>query len=383
MSGIFPKLFGERKGQDVVNTRSDLDLEEDCAPVQEQQCNAPSVQHITMYHTNVGDHPHYSSRNPIVVSGRVPAPSISLFKTRNQDITPQNRSQDIVPRPRNLYEEYRSESERLKTFNDWPTNSVVDKESLARNGFVYLHVGDRVQCMFCRGTLSDWEAGDIVENEHKTHCPECPHAFGYECGNIPISTATLERRTVFAPASALRNVPASPQAQRHVSSILPRTANTPQYNTTVNVPVQFQNSSVNIRPNQSNSVNVTSDLTISGDTNLSELHSRLQAGSSMQSANVHQNTSDAIGRTTTSIPTPLPGGLVSPAPPQGPVVSSGPRYKEWEQEDRRIKSFVGWPAQMTQTPIALAEAGLLYMGKFLFQLHFTFKLYFSTIERLN
>lgn len=332
------------------------DLEEDYVPVQEQHPNMSTAPHITEFRTNVGDHSVYSVRNPLVTSAY---PRVSIFKQKNQDIAPQ---------PRDLAKLYAAESERLKTFNDWPTYAVVDKEELAKNGFIYLHVNDRVQCVFCRGVLSDWEQGDIVANEHKTHCPECPFAFGYETSNIPLANnvAVLERRTVFAPANALRNVPASPQQQHQPLSMTSRPVNSSHFSSVVTVPVQnhsgVQTSTVNIMPNLPSSVNVNSEMTIRGNTNLASLQNQ-QHGNRMQIGAVHHNVSDAKRVNDSSLMS-LPSGQFSmPATPQGPVIN-GPRYPQWADERTRIKSFRGWPAQMTQTPMALAEAGLLYMSKF-------------------
>lgn len=356
--GFFPKFFGLRNSGNN-NRQQSSDLEEDCEPIQEQHPNSSTAPHITTFRTNVGDHSMYSPRNPMVTSGY---PCVSIFKTKNQDIAPQ---------PRNLAKIYAAESERLKTFDDW-TSPVIDKETLAKNGFIYLHVKDRVQCVFCRGVLSDWERGDIVANEHKTHCPECPFAFGYETGNIPLTNnvAVLERRTVFAPPNALRNVPASPQQQRHPMSMTPSAANSAQYNTVVTVPVQnrsgIQTSTVNIMPDLPSSVNVNSQMTIRGNSNLASLHSQLQGNQgNVLPRPIHHNVSDAK-RMDDSVQMSLPPGQFSMAStPHGPVINSGPRYPQWADERTRIKSFRGWPAQMTQTPIALAEAGLLYMSKLL------------------
>ncbi|KAK3098726.1 hypothetical protein FSP39_022408 [Pinctada imbricata] len=69
---------------------------------------------------------------------------------------------------------YRAESYRLETFQNWPKQSIVTKEDLARHGFYYLKSGDRVKCAFCNVVLRDWAPGDNVETEHKRHSKRCP-----------------------------------------------------------------------------------------------------------------------------------------------------------------------------------------------------------------
>lgn len=160
-------------------------------------------------------------------------------------------SDDIVPEISNIYESYKPEAKRLETFYDWDTENPVTKEDLARNGFIYTHVKDRTQCAFCRCVLSNWKNGDTVADEHKSYCPECPFAFGYECGNIPLKRS--------------------------------------------------------------------------------------------------DSSSNRLSRVEFNSPTAFP-------------TTREPKYEEWGDEYKRIRSFKGWPIRMAQTPRDLAAAGLLYTG---------------------
>ena len=42
---------------------------------------------------------------------------------------------------------------------------------------------DRVQCVFCRGSLHKWEEGDNPMTEHAKMFPSCRFVKGLECGN--------------------------------------------------------------------------------------------------------------------------------------------------------------------------------------------------------
>jgi hypothetical protein len=44
----------------------------------------------------------------------------------------------------------------------------------------------QVQCAFCSGVVSHWEAGDDPSKEHRRHFPSCPLHFNVPVGNIPL-----------------------------------------------------------------------------------------------------------------------------------------------------------------------------------------------------
>lgn len=50
---------------------------------------------------------------------------------------------------------------------------------------MFVYQTDRVQCVFCRGYLRNWEHGDVANQEHRRHFAECPYMCGHNVGNIP------------------------------------------------------------------------------------------------------------------------------------------------------------------------------------------------------
>ena len=83
--------------------------------------------------------------------------------------------------------DYRKESERLKSFANWPSYVTAQPEELAKCGFYYLGPDDRVQCAFCKGILRCWEPADTPMGEHRRHFPECPFLTDQQSvGNIPL-----------------------------------------------------------------------------------------------------------------------------------------------------------------------------------------------------
>ncbi|NXH50956.1 BIR7B protein, partial [Dicaeum eximium] len=71
------------------------------------------------------------------------------------------------------YPEMVTEEMRLSTFENWPQNSHIHPEQLARAGFFYTGQGDVVRCFYCDGGVRSWSFGDDPWREHAKWYPEC------------------------------------------------------------------------------------------------------------------------------------------------------------------------------------------------------------------
>ncbi|NWI56559.1 BIR7B protein, partial [Calyptomena viridis] len=71
------------------------------------------------------------------------------------------------------YPEMVTEEMRLSTFQNWPQNSDLHPEQLARAGFFYTGQGDVVRCFYCDGGVRSWSFGDDPWREHAKWYPEC------------------------------------------------------------------------------------------------------------------------------------------------------------------------------------------------------------------
>ncbi|XP_060069816.1 baculoviral IAP repeat-containing protein 7-like [Ylistrum balloti] len=80
---------------------------------------------------------------------------------------------------------------RLNSYLNWPPSAHVTPQDLCEDGFYYTGLEDRVQCTHCGGTLSHWEPGDIVANEHSTHFPQCPWVVSRR--NNPLFRSTTQQ----------------------------------------------------------------------------------------------------------------------------------------------------------------------------------------------
>lgn len=79
----------------------------------------------------------------------------------------------------------RKESERLKTFKNWPVNFLESKK-LASAGFYYLRQDDKVRCVFCGIELGNWRPGDEPMKDHARWSGGCPFVNKEPVGNIPL-----------------------------------------------------------------------------------------------------------------------------------------------------------------------------------------------------
>ncbi|CAL1545884.1 unnamed protein product [Lymnaea stagnalis] len=80
------------------------------------------------------------------------------------------------------------EFHRIATFNNYPKASNKSALILAENGFKFIGGGtdgdDRVECVFCRCRVSDWQEGDVVHDVHKRKSPTCCMVTFWENGGI-------------------------------------------------------------------------------------------------------------------------------------------------------------------------------------------------------
>ncbi|NXQ02967.1 BIR7B protein, partial [Vidua macroura] len=97
------------------------------------------------------------------------------------------------------YPEMVTEEMRLSTFENWPQNSSMHPEQLARAGFFYTGRGDVVRCFYCDGGVRSWSFGDDPWREHAKWYPECEfllHSRGREFVNSVQATFS---NTLLAP----------------------------------------------------------------------------------------------------------------------------------------------------------------------------------------
>ncbi|KAF6029118.1 IAP1 [Bugula neritina] len=98
---------------------------------------------------------------------------------------------------------------RIKTFLNpyWPHLSSANLRTIrmAKAGFYFEGVGDKVRCAFCQKTKEAWKLTDIPELEHRNLRENCRFILGKPCGNITFEAhcllrySHLENVTMFGP----------------------------------------------------------------------------------------------------------------------------------------------------------------------------------------
>lgn len=85
--------------------------------------------------------------------------------------------------------DFYQEKERLKTFENWPTDQApLLPEQLAKTGFYYTGIYDRTQCARCNIILQGWRREHNPETEHKLRSPYCSWVHPRSMrGNQPMS----------------------------------------------------------------------------------------------------------------------------------------------------------------------------------------------------
>ncbi|NXE88735.1 BIR7B protein, partial [Menura novaehollandiae] len=99
------------------------------------------------------------------------------------------------------YPEMVTEEMRLSTFENWPQNSDMHPEQLARAGFFYTGQGDVVRCFYCDGGVRSWSFGDDPWREHAKWYPECEFLLQSRGREFVSSVQATFSTTVLAPVN--------------------------------------------------------------------------------------------------------------------------------------------------------------------------------------
>lgn len=102
--------------------------------------------------------------------------------------------------------DYRCESIRLESFENWPV-PYMKPDKLAAAGFYYTGELDIVKCFECGTETYKWQEGDEPMVDHKRQSPTCKFLRNISCNNIsasevadiPIASPLSEGRDVCGP----------------------------------------------------------------------------------------------------------------------------------------------------------------------------------------
>ena len=179
---IAPDASESRVDSNVQRARTDDDLDVECLQAQ-REVNRPEQESPTEDQI-----PTEHSTAEIDTTELAPHISNLGVESRNSNV-PANLRAEVVQRsslcstesPNSFSnsveenEQFSKEWIRLKTFTEWPLNSIFST-TLARNGWVALGQGDKARCYSCHVVHEGWNVGDSPEKYHR---PNCRYVYSY------------------------------------------------------------------------------------------------------------------------------------------------------------------------------------------------------------
>ncbi|XP_072332448.1 baculoviral IAP repeat-containing protein 2 [Scyliorhinus torazame] len=101
-----------------------------------------------------------------------------------------------IGRDQELQYDLSSELYRISTFAHFPSHALPER-SLARAGFYYTGVNDKVKCFSCGSTVDNWQSGDNAVERHKRCNPNCRFI-----NSLPLGVDHLSNFSAFPPSNA-------------------------------------------------------------------------------------------------------------------------------------------------------------------------------------
>ncbi|NWW04492.1 BIR protein, partial [Oreocharis arfaki] len=261
---------------------------------------------------------------------------------------------------------------RMSTFSTFPMNTPVSERSLARAGFYYTGVQDKVKCFSCGLTLDNWQPGDNAIEKHKQLYPSC----SFVQSMLSVNSLGLSSHSAFSPSVAsslspsLHSIALSPSLEQ-VGYFSGSFSSFPQDPVTTRAVEDLSF----LRPKLHNPSMRTEDarlrtfhswpLTFLSPTNLAK------AGL------YYLGTADKVACFTC-------GGQLCNWEPKDNAVSEHRRHYpncpfvenlirdqqsfnvsnvSMQTHEARVKTFINWPTRIPVQPEQLADAGFYYVGR--------------------
>ncbi|XP_008147422.2 baculoviral IAP repeat-containing protein 3 [Eptesicus fuscus] len=254
---------------------------------------------------------------------------------------------------------------RMSTYSTFPAGVPVSERSLARAGFYYTGVNDKVKCFCCGLMLDNWKQGDKPIEKHKKLYPSCGFVQKLNSGNILGATSPLH-----LPSSSGTN---------STHSVFPSSENSGYFSGSYS---SFPSSPVNAEPNQDLSALRSPNHCIMNTENARLLTFRTWPLTFLSPTDLAKAGFYYIGPGDRVACFACGGKLSNWEPkddamsehlrhfPQCPFLESRPqdtsRYSvsnlSMQTQAARFRTFCNWPASVGVHPKQLASAGFYYMG---------------------
>ncbi|KFP52191.1 Inhibitor of apoptosis protein [Cathartes aura] len=261
---------------------------------------------------------------------------------------------------------------RMSTFSTFPINVSVSERSLARAGFYYTGVQDKVKCFSCGLTLDNWQPGDNAMEKHKQLYPSC----SFVQNMLSVNNLGLSSRSAFSPLVAnslspsLHSITLSPSLEQ-VGYFSGSFSSFPQDPVTTRAVEDLSF----LRPKLHNPSMSTEDA------RLRTFHSwplTFLSPTDLAKAGLYYlGTADKVACFTC-------GGQLSNWEPKDNAVSEHRRHfptcpfvenltrdqpsfnvsnVSMQTHEARVKTFINWPTRIPVQPEQLADAGFYYVGR--------------------
>ncbi|KAK5887503.1 hypothetical protein CesoFtcFv8_016102 [Champsocephalus esox] len=269
--------------------------------------------------------------------------------------------------PPDLQYDNSSELFRISTFARFPASGVTER-SLARAGWFYTGVGDRVQCFRCNVTADGWQAGDCPSEKHRQLSPSCSFI-----QSLP-STANLlsSSHSAFSP---LRIAPAVPLSGPGPAAPNPAVSQGEEPRPTCHNPSmrREQNRLDSFHP-WTLSIITPSELAKAGFYFLGQGDrvacfscggqlSNWEPGDRAVSEHQRHYPNCRFVRGDRADNVSLASGGVSSQLPSGAPGLNNVSNNAMQLSDERLLTFVNWPSRIPVRPDQLAKAGFYYVGR--------------------
>lgn len=138
--------------------------------------------------------PEFIKHNEFIKRIHSPTSPVKDFKTSIDEIDNRGSSPPFFIK----IDKMNSESERLKTFENFPCD-FMDRSLLAKTGMYYTGMDDKCKCYFCDVEIGRWERLDCPIGEHMRFSQNCPLLRRRHTDNVPLDYESFNR--VLPPAS--------------------------------------------------------------------------------------------------------------------------------------------------------------------------------------
>lgn len=261
---------------------------------------------------------------------------------------------------------------RLSTFSNFPPNVPVTERSLARAGFYYTGLNDKVKCFSCGLMLDNWKKGDNALEKHKQLYPSCSFLQGLHS----VSNLGSSSHSAFSPPATSSLLQSPPSTS--LASTLDRNAYfSTSYSSFPQDPVTSQGIEdfLNIRPSQPSSLLSTEEARLS--TFKAWPLPFLSPTDLAKAGFYYTGPGDRVTCFTC-------GGQLNNWEPKDNALSEHRRHfpscpfleSQMAEQSRlnvsnvsmqtyaaRVKTFISWPSRIPVRPDQLANAGFYYVGR--------------------